>query len=145
MTDVPLREHMERQIVALHTLIMQRLDLNDRAIEAALRSAADAVEKAEVASNKRFDSVNEFREQLADVIRTFLSRDLAEVSFKNVDERLRKVSDELAVLRQAAAEDQARDDGSRENKLDSRAFFIAIFGLLLSIVAVATSVLTALT
>lgn len=44
------------------------------AIAAALNAAQTAVTKAEVASEKRFDSVNEFRAQQGDLIRTFVQR-----------------------------------------------------------------------
>lgn len=47
----------------------------EKAVQAALAAAETAVAKAEAASDKRFDAVNEFRGQLADQSRTFITRD----------------------------------------------------------------------
>lgn len=46
----------------------------EKATAAALAAAKEAVAKAEVASDKRFESVNEFRGQLKDQAGTFLAR-----------------------------------------------------------------------
>lgn len=45
------------------------------AVTAALAAAETAVAKAEAAADRRFESVNEFRGQLADQSRTFITRD----------------------------------------------------------------------
>lgn len=52
----------------------ERFEASTRAVEAAFASAKEAVLKAEIASERRFDSVNEFRAQLADQTSTFLTR-----------------------------------------------------------------------
>lgn len=44
----------------------QRFSSSDSAVSAAILSAKEAVTKAEIATEKRFDSVNEFRAALAD-------------------------------------------------------------------------------
>ena len=46
----------------------------EKATAAALAAAKEAVAKAEVASDKRFESVNEFRGQLKDQATTFMPR-----------------------------------------------------------------------
>lgn len=46
----------------------------DLAVQAALTSAEKAVSKAEMASDKRFDAVNEFRSALTDQTATFIPR-----------------------------------------------------------------------
>jgi hypothetical protein len=50
----------------------------EKAVAAALSAADRAVAKAEVASEKRFESVNEFRGTLTDQVRTFMPRTEAE-------------------------------------------------------------------
>jgi hypothetical protein len=55
----------------------QRFDQQDR-----------AVTKAEVATEKRFEGVNEFRKTLADQQRTFIPRQEAESMFKNINVKL---------------------------------------------------------
>lgn len=46
----------------------------EQAVQAALAAAEKAVVKAELAADKRFESVNEFRGQLTDQANTFISR-----------------------------------------------------------------------
>ncbi len=52
----------------------QRFDAQEKAVAAALAAAKEAVTKAEAAAEKRFDSVNEFRNTLKDQTATFLTR-----------------------------------------------------------------------
>ena len=60
----------------------------DRAVVAALEAADKAVAKAELASEKRFDSVNEFRAQLRDQAATFIPRIEAEHRLSQLGARL---------------------------------------------------------
>lgn len=66
----------------------QRFDAQEKAVAAALAAAKEAVVKAEGATEKRFDSVNEFRNTLKDQQQTLLPRNEAELRFKTVIERL---------------------------------------------------------
>src|SRR4029077_471564 len=52
----------------------QRFSDQDKAVNAALSAAEKAVGKAEVAAEKRFDAVNEFRSVLNDQQKNFLTR-----------------------------------------------------------------------
>jgi len=52
----------------------QRFDAQERAVTAALAAAKEAVAKAETASDKRFEGVNEFRNTLKDQQGTFATR-----------------------------------------------------------------------
>jgi len=52
----------------------QRFKAQEQAVAFALASAEKAVTKAELAAEKRFESVNEFRNQLKDQTGTFLTR-----------------------------------------------------------------------
>jgi CHASE3 domain sensor protein len=56
------------------TRYQQRFDDQTQAISAALLAAEKAVTKAEAASEKRFDAVNEFRGALADQARLLVNR-----------------------------------------------------------------------
>jgi len=60
---VPIREYVE-------ALLSER----DKQIALALNSAEKAVTKAETATEKRFESVNEFRLTLSDQTKTFVTR-----------------------------------------------------------------------
>lgn len=61
---------------------------NDKAIKSALDAQKEAVTKAEIANEKRFDSVNEFRGQLSDQAANFFPRREADVRFKSLEKEL---------------------------------------------------------
>ncbi len=95
---VDLRDLMKAQFDNLHTLIdandkayNQRFENNTEATKAALASADRAVIKAEAATEKRFDNVNEFRNTLADQQRTFIPKAEAELSFRGIVDRIDKL------------------------------------------------------
>lgn len=62
----------------------QRFEAQTKAIDAALLAAKEAVTKAETATEKRFESVNEFRQTLSDQAGTFVSR----IEFNSLKERM---------------------------------------------------------
>lgn len=63
----------------------------EKAVNAALNSAETAVRKAEMASEKRFDAVNEFRATLADQQRTLMPRSEMDVTIRSIATRLENV------------------------------------------------------
>ena len=69
-----LQETTELHFKTLTIELNQRFGFQERAVEQALESAKEAVTKAECATEKRFDSVNEFRASLADQTATFMPR-----------------------------------------------------------------------
>ena len=58
----------------------QRFEAQEKAVGAALAAADRAVVKAELAADKRFDGVNEFRQTLSDQNATFITRTEAEAA-----------------------------------------------------------------
>lgn len=69
-----VRELMTLLLAERDRQYAQRIDAQERAVAAALSAAKEAVEKAESAPSKRFESVNAFREQLAVQARDFVTR-----------------------------------------------------------------------
>lgn len=65
------------------------------ATQSALAAADRAVNKAEDASTKRFDSVNEFRSTLSDQQRTLMPRAEAELLVKGLEGRVSDLSEQL--------------------------------------------------
>lgn len=59
----------------------QRFQAQEKAVIAAMLSADRAVAKAEAASEKRFESVNEFRGTLSDQVRLFIPRSVVDPIF----------------------------------------------------------------
>lgn len=74
----------------------------EKAINAALASAERAVLKAEIATEKRFDGVNEFRAALDQQQRTLIPRSEVDVLIRGLDEKiaqLTKQADAIAAER----------------------------------------------
>jgi len=65
----------------------------------AMSSADKAVQKAETASERRFDSVNEFRSTLADQQRTLIPRAEVEVLINSINERISDLKQQLDTLK----------------------------------------------
>jgi hypothetical protein len=71
----------------------QRFEAQDRAVQAALQAAKEAVDKANIASEKRFESINEFRGQLSDQQATFLTRNEYGAQHDAMAQRLQDLAD----------------------------------------------------
>jgi hypothetical protein len=93
-----LREHVAARIEDQSAFFNQRMDDADRAIQAALHAADKAAVKAEVASEKRFEGVNEFRSALADQQRTLLTRGEYDAAYGALLERVTVINDRIAAL-----------------------------------------------
>jgi hypothetical protein len=89
---VSLRDHIAAQLAAMDLRYQQRFDAQTTAINAALLAAKEAVGKAETATERRFESVNEFRQTLTDQAGTFVARVEFEVERKATAERIRELA-----------------------------------------------------
>lgn len=94
-----LKEYFETMIGSLTTQFDQRYETSQKAIEtafnalsestrAAMASADKAVLKAEAASEKRFESVNEFRSLVTDQQATFMPRKEAESAIGTLEDKI---------------------------------------------------------
>lgn len=100
--DRMLQERYETQtkavdaaFLAQQTAMQTALSAAEKAVETALLSAEKAVTKAELAADKRFESVNEFREQLNDQAATFIARTEADSRLMALSEKLETESARL--------------------------------------------------
>lgn len=84
MSKVSLRHYVEALFREKDLRDEQRFDAQAIATQAALAAVKEAGAKAENASEKRFDAVNEFRRTLTDQAATFVSR----VEFNALKERM---------------------------------------------------------
>src|ERR1700730_4191818 len=87
-----LKELLEARIRALADIVnerdqryAERFKAMDEKTSLALAASEKAVGKAEMATEKRFDSVNEFRAQLKDQASTLMPREEADVKFRAID------------------------------------------------------------
>jgi hypothetical protein len=65
-----LKEHFDALLAEIDARYEMRYELARGAVEQAARLTQVAVDKAENATERRFESVNEFRQQLLDQTRT---------------------------------------------------------------------------
>jgi hypothetical protein len=75
-----LKEHLESRIVS-----------TEKSVTIAMAAADKAVTKAEVATEKRFDSVNEFRNAMKDQQNTFANRTETEFRLNAIDHAIEKI------------------------------------------------------
>lgn len=76
----------EPESVSLREYLERRIDDNDRRYEQRFAAQEDAIGKAESATEKRFESVNEFRQSLSDQTAGFLPRlEAASIEKSNAD------------------------------------------------------------
>jgi hypothetical protein len=100
-----LLEIFESKLNEIRTLIDandkaydQRFVSSREATQLALSSAERAVTKAEVANEKRLDSVNEFRQTLSDQQKNLITRKEVDLMNKNIIDKISKVEEALVRL-----------------------------------------------
>lgn len=84
-------------------LYNERADAKARALQDTLAQTKEAADRAAAELNKRFDSVNEFRQTLSDQAQSFASKDSVEVRFKAVEENIAKNAAELSDIQSRSA------------------------------------------
>lgn len=85
---INLKDYFETMIAEADKRYQQRFDAQSKAISDALQAAEKAVSKAEVATEKRFESVNEFRKTLSDQTITLMPRAEASTRFDAMSEKI---------------------------------------------------------
>jgi hypothetical protein len=100
------KEETDWTVDTLKEYIMQRMADNQRvvdatfvaqekAVAAALAATKEAVIKAETATEKRFESVNEFRAQLADQTSTLMPRQEYTVQHRALEDKLTDLTNRI--------------------------------------------------
>jgi len=153
-----LRELLEEKIAAEHNLTQnylaerelryeQRFMAQEKAVNAALIAQKEAVVKQEMASEKRFEGVNEFRAQLSDQAATFLPRNEYQVQHDSLNEKVDAVTKNVAermdlsskAINQAISNLQisrATDEGHSSGLNAGWVLFAGGAGLLIGIVGI---------
>ena len=103
---VDLRDLLESRLSSINILIdandknyKQRFENVVEATKSALAAADRAVTKAESATEKRFEGVNEFRNTLSDQQRTFIPRQEVDLTFKNIASRIDDANRDIDKIR----------------------------------------------
>jgi len=120
-TVAALDRHVERAMIARDRKIEQRFVASDRLFQVVTSAAKEAVEKAEAANGKRFESVNEFRAQLSDQAAMFQPKVLADQQFSALNQSIGRMHEDMVELRTTWAQHLGEAGGAGDTRDDSRA------------------------
>ena len=115
----------------------ERFKAMDEKTGLALTSSKEAVTKAETATEKRFDAVNEFRGTLSDQASTLLPRAEAGARFSGYDEKLEEIKKEIVFLRETRSQMQGRSFGFSASWAIAMSLLMVAIGLIGVIVTLA--------
>ena len=114
----------EAAFAAQQAAMRTAFDAADKAVQAALTAVEKASDRAEGTSDKKFESVNEFRGQLADQAANFIGRAEYSVQHKALEDRVTSIQDRVIQLelRLTSRLDLAKgnDAGAKESEGDRR-------------------------
>lgn len=144
--DKALRDHITEQVAMLRlaeqnaeALELARIAGMGERIEAVRRelgllqaASAEAIAKAELATDKRFASVNEFRAQLTDTISRFLPREVSEAQIAELRKAITDISDRINTM-----------TGVSQGRVDFRTGLTIQTQLLLAVLAIIVTILVA--
>lgn len=102
------------------------------ATQAALSAAEKAVNKAETAAEKRFEATNEFRGQLNDQAKTFITRTEALAAIERNSERIDELTNRMNISQGNAEGTEKTVSDKRENV----GMWVGIGGVVIAIVSV---------
>lgn len=86
--NLPIKEYFETLLVERDKRYEQKFSDTKVAVEAALIAAEKAVSKAELATEKRFEGVNEFRKSLDDLSRLQMPRAESEALNREINGKI---------------------------------------------------------
>jgi hypothetical protein len=133
----------------------ERFNAMDTKTQLALTASKEAVNKAEIATEKRFDSVNEFRGTLSDQARTLLPRMEGEAKFIALEEKISVANGalegkieqqrlELVKLRDSQSMAVGKEGAADKYQLRSQWTFDKVLGLIaicISLISIALLVI----
>ncbi len=129
--DLRYQQRFETQETNLITAITAQ----EKAVAAALQAAKEAVTKAEIAAEKRFDAQNEFRAQLSDQANTFMPRGEADLQLRSLDEKINTLQGIVGSI-------GSRSQGQIAGQSTAIAFFVAAFSMVAVVATIVIAVIT---
>jgi len=93
-----LETHLSEKISALDRYCVTSFAQSKERVDMALAASDKAITKAELATDKRFDAVNEFRAALSDQTRDFMPRSVYDVQHKSMSERLEIIAASVTTM-----------------------------------------------
>ena len=97
MSGETQREESGWTVDTLKEYVTQRFTDNQKAVDAALVAQEKAIIKAETATEKRFESVNEFRQTLTDQTNTFMPRAESETRMQALAEKVNELTNRVNI------------------------------------------------
>lgn len=129
-TDVSLREYLTSLIDAAEKRSDARFDAMKQTVETAFSNSQTAITKAEEATEKRFEGVNEFRAALSDQAVNFVNRTTLDAMVEKLENQIDRNRQDLDSL--------AKRIDVREGEIQGSKITI---GNLIAIVTVAAAIL----
>lgn len=127
---------MEAAFAAQREAVSTAFQSQKEAVNAALAAADRAVLKAELATEKRFEAVNEFRETLADQQRTLMPRSEAEAISKALESKLDSSVKVITDKVETISKIQLTGAGIKDGERSGWQYSVAVIGLLLSLIGI---------
>jgi hypothetical protein len=148
-----MRDSTRLQVADMRVLLDERYATQVKALDAAFKAAEQAVTvalanaekataKAEMASDKRFDAVNEFRKALTDQTATFLPRAEYDTAHAALADRLTVTADRVSALELRLTSRLDRGEGTDAGAAGQRNEARLNMGTVVSVALLALSVVT---
>lgn len=103
----------------------QRFDNVVEATKSALAAADRAVSKAEIATEKRFEGVNEFRKTLSDQQVTFMPRAEIQILHDSLSEKIAKVDNRVSLI-----------EGNKTGLSQGWGWAVGVLGIIIAVVTI---------
>jgi hypothetical protein len=140
-TDVSLREYLMAQINAVESRANLRFEAMKAQVEAAFASSQRAIDKADEATEKRFEGVNEFRAALSDQATRFVTTETLASLGDKLEASIDRNREDLNTLATRIDLRQGQDVGSKLT-WGSVMAVIAAIGTIVGILVVTATYLT---
>jgi hypothetical protein len=135
-TVANLKEYLQRMLFDVERRLDERITSQKEAVTLAVAAADRAMTKADVANEKRFESVNEFRQSLSDKDRLQMPRSEIEALFRaqadKLDAALKTINSRLEALSAASIVQQGQSSGIHAGW----GYAIGAIGLVMTVVAI---------
>lgn len=132
--DIRYQQRFDAQKEAL----MAALEATKEAAEAAQTAASAAVAKAEAAGDKRYESLNELRQVVNDVVGTMLPKAEAASRFEGIAEKFDAVNKTISMLENRFNLREGETSGNRRTRDDTKSYLSIIITVVLLLLAVLT-------
>jgi septal ring factor EnvC (AmiA/AmiB activator) len=113
----------------LDRLLNERHGNSQRALDAALDTAQREIARTNSEVKTRFDSVNEFREQLREQAATFMTRLESEAAHRELRSLLDALDKRITDVKESVIENRGQDKGAGEQAAQRRASITLVIGV----------------